>query len=83
MKKCTLIVATGVAAACAAFAGTARAGTSQAGCQAYGAFVADTAHTLNSASTPGGGGAFISGIAASAPGALAATGTYLKQLTCS
>jgi len=83
MKKCAFIVATGVAAACAALAGTARAGTAQAGCQAYGGFVAATAQGLNSADTPGGGGAFISGIATSGTGAVADTATFLKQLTCS
>ena len=70
------------AAALGASAAPAHAQTSQAGCQAYGAFVADTAQALNSPATPGGGGAFISGIATSQPGALAATGTFLKQLTC-
>jgi hypothetical protein len=74
-----------ISAACAygVFAAPANAATSQAGCQAYGAFVAGTAQTLNSASTPGGGGAFISGIATSDAGALASTATFLKQQTCS
>jgi hypothetical protein len=67
---------------CAAFAGTASADTAQSGCQAYGAFVAGTAQALNSPGTPGGGGAFVSGIATSGAGALAGTVTYLKQLTC-
>ena len=82
MRRWTAILATSVAAA-SAFAGTASADSSQAGCQAYGAFVSETAHTLNSATTPGGGGAFISGIATSDAGALADTATFLKQLTCS
>jgi hypothetical protein len=71
-----------VASGFGAAAAPAHADTSQAGCQAYGAFVADTAHALNSATTPGGGGAFISGIATSQPGALASTATFLKQQTC-
>jgi hypothetical protein len=83
MTKWAAILAVSAALACAAFAGTAKADTSQAGCQAYGAFVAGTAQTLNSASTPGGGGAFVSGIATSGAGALADTATYLKQQTCS
>ncbi len=81
-RKWIAILATSAAFTCAASAGSASADTTQAGCQAYGAFVRETAQTLNSASTPGGGGAFISGIATSGPGALADTGTYLKQLTC-
>ena len=71
------------ASTCAMFAATATAGSAQAGCQAYGQFVRATAQALNSASTPGGGGAFISGIATSDPGALADTATFLKQQTCS
>lgn len=82
MRRLAALVAAGATSACAVFAGTAGADVSQSGCQAYGQFVAQTAHTLNSAETPGGGGAFISGIAASDPGALADTATYLKQLTC-
>lgn len=82
MRTLAAIVATGVTSACLVFAGTAGADASQSGCQDYGAFVAQTAHTLNTAATPGGGGAFISGIATSDAGALADTATYLKQLTC-
>jgi hypothetical protein len=82
VRKWGAILATTAAAACGALAGTASADAPQAGCQAYGAFVAETAQTLNSASTPGGGGAFVSGIATSGPGALADTATFLKQLTC-
>jgi hypothetical protein len=82
MRKLAAIVAVSATSACSIFAATAGAETSQSGCQAYGAFVAQTAHTLNSAQTPGGGGAFISGIATSDPGALADTATYLKNLTC-
>jgi len=79
-KKSQLAVALAAAVSCA-FAGTANADTSNAGCQAYGAFVSSTAQTLNGAQ-PGGGGAFISGIATSGAGAVAATATYLKGLTC-
>lgn len=82
VKRWAAIVATGAASVCVAFTGTATAATPQAGCQAYGAFVAGTAQTLNSPGTPGGGGAFISGIATSGPGAVAGTATFLKQQTC-
>jgi hypothetical protein len=81
-RKWKAILATSAACACAVSAGAARANTTQAGCQAYGAFIEQTAQTLNTPSTPGGGGAFISAIATSSPGALADTGTYLKQQTC-
>jgi hypothetical protein len=82
VRKWLVILAVGGASVCGAFAGAASAESSQAGCQAYGAFVADTAQTLNSAQ-PGGGGAFVSGIATSGAGAVADTATFLKQLTCS
>jgi hypothetical protein len=82
MGRCRVLLAVGAAAACAAFAGTASADTSQAGCQAYGAFVANTAHALGGPENPGGGGAFVSGIATSGAGALAGTVTVLKQQTC-
>jgi hypothetical protein len=82
MGRCGVILAVGAAAACAAFAGSASADTGRAGCQAYGAFVADTAHTLGGADNPGGGGQFVSGIATSGAGALSGTVTVLKQQTC-
>jgi hypothetical protein len=46
--------APGVALTCGAFATTASADSSQAGCRTYGAFIANTAQTLN-AQQPGGG----------------------------
>jgi hypothetical protein len=79
MKKSAVVAAL---AAVLAWPVSASADQSQAGCQAYGAFVSDTAQTLNGPTTPGGGGEFISGIATSGPGAAAGTATFLKQLTC-
>jgi hypothetical protein len=81
MRKKTQLIVAVAAAVSAAFAGTANADTSAAGCQAYGAFVSNTVQALNGAQ-PGGGGAFISGIATSGPGAVAGTATYLKGVTC-
>lgn len=82
MGRCGIILAVGAASACAAFAGAASAHTSQAGCQGYGVFVSTTAQSLNGPESPGGGGAFVSGIATSGAGALAGTVTVLKQLSC-
>jgi hypothetical protein len=79
MRKWASILAIG---AVLAFAGTAGADSSQAGCQAYGEFVKTTAQTLNSPDTPGGGGAFISGLATSGAGAVADTAAFLKQQSC-
>jgi hypothetical protein len=83
MRMWIAILAMSVAAVFSVLAGTASADQSQAGCQAYGAFVADTAQTLKGPQTPGGAGQFVSGIATSGPGAVAGTATFLKTLTCS
>ena len=82
MGRFGVILAVGAASVCAAFAGAASAETSQGGCQGYGAFVSTTAQSLNGPETPGGGGAFVSGIATSGAGALASTVTLLKQQSC-
>jgi len=80
-RKWSAILATTAAFACGAFVGAATADTpTQAGCQAYGAFISETAQNLNS-TTPGGGGAFVSGIAHTSPGAVAETGIILKHLS--
>lgn len=81
MSKWPVVLAVATAAS-AAVAGTANADTSQAGCQAYGAFVADSVKAFNTGS-PGGAGAFVSGVATSGAGAVADTAAFLKQLTCS
>jgi hypothetical protein len=59
-----------------ASAATAGADQSQAGCQAYGAFVAAAVQ----ANIPG--GQIVSGIATSAPGAVASFAASAKQASC-
>ena len=81
MRKKKHAAALIVVAAALAAAMPASAEPSQAGCQAWGEFVSDTAQTLNGA-TPGGGGQFVSGVATSAPGAIADLVPVLKQSTC-
>ena len=82
MARCGMILAVGAASACAVFAGAASADTAHSGCGPYGAFVSVTAQSLNGPESPGGGGAFVSGIATSGAGAVADTVFVLKQLSC-
>lgn len=82
MGRSGMILAVGVASACAAFTGAASADTAHSGCGPYGAFVSVTAQSLNGPETPGAGGAFVSGIATSGAGAVADTVFVLKQLSC-
>jgi hypothetical protein len=77
MRRLAAILAISAVSMCGAFAGTATADTSQAACQAYGAAVASAVQ----ANIPG--GAVVSGIATSGPGAAPAFVESFKQATCS
>jgi hypothetical protein len=76
MRKLVAAVVVTAASVCGALAGTASADSSHAGCQVYGAFVASAVQ----ANVPG--GAVVSGIATSGPGAAPAFVESLKQATC-
>jgi hypothetical protein len=76
VRKSMAVVVVSVASVCGALAGTASADSSNAGCQAYGAFVASAVQ----GNVPG--GAVVSGIATSGPGAAPAFVEMFKQMTC-
>jgi hypothetical protein len=76
MRRGIAILAVAAALLCGVIAGSARADSSNAGCQAYGAFVASAVQ----ANVPG--GAIVSGIARSGPGAVPTFAGSIKQVTC-